>query len=243
MGLLTALRFLTALPLPQEPPDAPPERFGRALAWFPLVGALLGLTLAVLDWTLRQVFPLSVVNGLLLLAGALLTGGLHLDGLADACDGLFARADPARRLEIMRDSRVGGFGVAGVACVLLVQYGAFSGLAPEQRGVALVLAGLLSRWAMVQAVALFPYARPVGLGRAFKDGAQPLGVAAAVLTAAAGAALLLSIQGLLVALAVTLACWLLGRWALTRLPGLTGDVYGAIGAVCEVLTLVLLTAS
>ena len=242
MGFLTALRFLTALPLRPEPPDAAPERFGRSLAYFPLVGLLIGLILAGMDAVLRTVFPASVVNGLLLLAGALLTGGLHLDGLADACDGLFARAVPDRRLEIMRDSRIGGFGAAGVACLLVVQYGALEGLALDQRITALALAGLLSRWAMVLSIAAFPYARSAGVGRAFKDGATPAAVAAATLSTVAGAAVA-GVIGLLAALAVSAAAWLLGRWTLTRIPGLTGDIYGAIGVVTETLTLVLLTAS
>lgn len=242
MGFLTALRFLTALPLPEESPEAPLDRFGQSLAFFPLVGALLGLTLAGLDVALRLAFPVSAVNGLLLLAGALLTGGLHLDGLADACDGLFARVDPERRLEILRDSRVGGYGAAGVACLLVVQYGALSGLPLDHRGQALVLASLLSRWAMVVAIAGFPYARTEGLGKAFKEHAGLGAEVTAFISAFAGAFLLMGEIGGLVALADVVATQLLARWTLTRIPGLTGDLYGAIGVTVETLTLVLLTA-
>lgn len=237
MAFLTALRFLTALPLPDERRDAPLDRFGRSLLWFPLVGALLGLTLAGVDLALRLIFPLSVVNGLLLIVGALLTGGLHLDGLADACDGLFARVNPGRRLEIMRDSRVGGFGAAGVALLLLVQYSALLSVPADDRGRALVLAGLLSRWTMVQAIAMFPYAREQGLGRAFKDnaGIPVYGVAFAVTLADAW--IVMGLPGVGAMVAAMMLCAVLGWYALTKLPGLTGDLYGAI---CEMTVVAVL---
>ena len=101
------------------------------------------------------------------------TGGLHLDGLADTCDGLFGGSSPPERLAIMRDSRVGTFGVLGVVCILLLRWAAFLSLTSPIRRGALLLAPALGRWAMVGAVAALPYARPEGLGKAMHRAAWP----------------------------------------------------------------------
>lgn len=242
IGVLAALGFLTALPLPAKLVIRP-EALGRSLAWFPLVGALLGLALTGVDVLARSLVHDPAAAALVLVAGATLTGALHLDGFADTCDGLFARVATAeRRLEIMRDSRVGGFGAAGVALLLLLKYSALLSVPLEDRVRGLILAGLLSRWAMVQAIALFPYARAQGLGRAFKDTTTPLAIGTAAITAIVGAGVLFGLKGLLVFGLAALVCWLLGRYVMTKLLGLTGDTYGAISEVTEVVVLLGLAA-
>lgn len=241
MGFLATLRFLTALPLPEGP--SPDKEIGKALGYFPLVGALLGLALAGLDWGLRFYFPTMVVSALLIMALVALTGGLHLDGLADTCDGVFTIGDPARRLEIMRDSRIGAFGVAGVACILLLKFSALASLAPETRGKALVLMGPLARWAMVYGVWAFPYGRVDGLGTRFKEGATTFRLLLAGGTALVVSLGLFQIRGLGIFTASILMTWLTARFILTRIPGLTGDSYGAINELTEALVLVLLSGT
>lgn len=236
-----AFQFLTAVPLPLAVP-AQSHHLGRALALFPLVGAALGLALAGLDRMLRLALPISVATVLLLLAITLLTGGLHLDGLMDTCDGLFGGRTAERRLEIMRDSRVGSFGVLGGALQLLLKYVTLVALPAEMRGPSLVGALLAARWAMAGAIWGFPYARPRGLGASFKAGVSLPGVAGATILALAGMWLALGWLGLallVLAAGVTLAA---GLFITRRLGGLTGDGYGAIGEIVESALLIALVA-
>lgn len=232
-GFVAALTFLTVIRFPWQPN---PDAFRTAPAFFPLVGALVGIALALLDEILRLVLPVPVTSALVLLALLGLTGGLHLDGLADTCDAFFAAgATPERRLEIMRDSHVGAYAVAGVVLVLLVQYAALSSLSPAIRAQALILMGALSRWAMAAAIAMFPYGRAQGLGTAFHGGRSvqwPAVIALAIALVIVGplGAVLLVAAGVLV--------WVTGKLLMSRLPGLTGDSYGAMNEVTQAFVLI-----
>ena len=248
MGFALALQFLTTAPeLLRRQASA--DEVGQSMVYFPLVGALVGITLAAGDALLGVAFGEPVRSALVVVAMLLLTRGLHLDGLMDTCDGLFGGWSPERRLEIMRDSRVGSFGVLAAAADLLLRVAALSSLSGGLRLPALVVAATLGRWALVYATWAFPYARPTGLGAAFK---QHVGGGRTL------AASLLALGVCLVALAPTLpraalvapalalsawlAAWAFGRYVLTRVPGQTGDTYGATNEVVEVLTLLLLSA-
>lgn len=243
MGFLVALHFLTILPplLRRGPKSL--EEVGRSQGYFPLVGVALGLALAGMDELVQLLLPLSVANALLLVVMVLLTGALHLDGFADACDGLFGGADPERRLEIMRDSRLGGYGAVGLVCLFLVKYAGLGAVPMAWRWRGLVLMAAAARWAMVVATAAFPYGRAEGLGKAVKEAAGPAQVTLATVTMLAVALALFQLLGLGVLLAVLVGTWLLGRYILTQIPGLTGDTYGAINEVMEVGVLLLLAAA
>jgi adenosylcobinamide-GDP ribazoletransferase len=240
-----ALQFLTAVPIPIGVP-AGPRQLGRALGLFPLVGAMLGLALGGLDALLRLGLPSALASALVLIGAVLLTGGLHLDGLMDACDGLFGGRTVERRLEIMRDSRVGAFGVLGGVLQLLLKYAALESLPGALRGPALVASLAAGRWAMVAAIWGFPYARPQGLGAVFKAGVGLSGVAVATLLALVATALPFGPAGLqlgplLLGVAAVLT-GLAGRWMAARLGGLTGDTYGAIDELVEATSLVAIVA-
>lgn len=229
-----ASSFLTVLPAPQIAPT--PWVLARAIALFPAIGGLLGTLLGALGLALDPVLPPGPAAALLLAAGAVLTGGLHLDGLMDTADGVLGGRTVERRLEIMRDSRVGAFGVAAGGLALIGQYACLAELAGLQRLTALVLAYGLSRWAMAVGLGLFPPARPTGLGAAFREGggSRPLVVAtvlAAVIAVTAGP---LGLAGFAV---VAASASLGGRFLARRLGGLTGDTYGALAVVAETLVL------
>ncbi len=235
-ALRLALGFLTVIPaMPRE--EVPPARWGAALGMFPLVGALIGgAVLAVRAGALVVGFSPALAAALALTAGTMLTGGLHLDGLMDAADGLLGGATPEQRLTIMRDERVGAFGVLAGGLTLLLKFAALQHAAPE----GVVLAAVWGRAVMAVAVVGFPYARPTGLGAWWKQHARPRHAWAAVgvaglLTLAAGW------KGLLAGLAVACLAWGTARWMLRRVPGLTGDLYGALGELSETLALILWT--
>jgi len=236
---LAALSFLTVLPVPSVA-QTRDGVFGRAVAYFPLVGTLLGGLVAGSDAACGLVLPRPVVTVLDLVVFALLTGGLHLDGLLDSCDGLLGGRDRERRLAIMRDSRVGSFGALGGALILLLEFAALATLTGAARVEALVLAPTLARWAMTLDVWTFPYARAEGRGTAFKArlSRRHLVMATAwagLVTAglAPRAPWLLPAAGLL-ALAI-------GRGIHGRLGGLTGDSYGAVSELVTAATFVALS--
>ena len=118
---LAALQFLTIISIPWRR-DAQKAQLGHCVGYFPIIGLIIGLILAGLSWVLLFVIPSTIANALLLVVLVIITGALHLDGLADTCDGLAGHKSVEDRWQIMHDSRVGGFGVIGIVLVLLVKY-------------------------------------------------------------------------------------------------------------------------
>jgi adenosylcobinamide-GDP ribazoletransferase len=240
--LAIALAFLTRLPVRV---DAGDERdVGRSVAFFPLVGGLLGAALALLAWLVGDRVPDSVLAVLAAALLAALTGGLHLDGVADTFDALGAPgADRARLLEILRDSRIGAHGATALLLVVLLQVTALHAVLATGRAGAVLLACLAAaRFVAALVIVLFPYARTHGLGVAFRAHARPgdvviAGVIASIFVLAAGRAALLAT---LVSTAVVL---LFVRRVAARLGGVTGDVCGAAIELAQVVFLVAFLAA
>ncbi len=231
----TAIRFLTAIPWGRWEQVALDD-LGCAAALFPWVGGLLGVAVWAVRWGARTVGgSASLAAALALAAWVALTGGLHLDGLMDAADGLFGGHSPEHRLEIMHDERAGAFGVLAAVLILLIKYAALK-TAPA---VGVIWAPVVGRWALTATMAVFPYARKEGLGRMWFDqvNGQVL-LAATAGVAWIGFALAWPWLWTWWALAAA-AGWLTARWILQRVPGLTGDVYGALAELTEALVLVL----
>lgn len=222
-----AFSFLTILPA-----GAPSGRdAGKTLAWFPLVGLFIGACLLAV--AAISPFDRELTAALILICWVVLSGGLHLDGFADSCDGLLGHGEPQKRLAIMRDPRLGSWAAIGLVLLLLTKWLAISAIDPAL----LILPPLIGRWAMVLAAYHFPYARETGIGAVFRQGLGPrqvlLSSAIVGIVVTHYGAFLLWLLALLVALAV-------GRWANKRLGGgITGDVYGAI---CELTELACLLA-
>lgn len=234
-------------------PDAAPEmpEMAAALPWFPAVGAAIGGLTALVDWALAPVFSVGVRDVILVALPLLLTGMLHADGFVDCCDALLGHRSVERRLEILRDSRVGAYGALGGALLLLARYAALGALQPPERALALVVAPLLGRWGIVYAVTRYRYARSSGLGASFRArmshllGASAVGLALLVIVWAGvaattgmygAAALMLALLAL--AAIVVSVCW--PAWASRRLGGgLTGDTYGALNELAELAVLTL----
>ena len=241
MGFLAALHFLTTVPAATRRHFSDAQ-LGASLAYYPLVGALLGVVLAIVARLLAVVFEHSMVTALTVLAWVLLTGGLHLDGFMDACDGLFAHRSTEERLRVMRDVHVGAWGVIGVVLLLLLKVAALTTLLERANATgALLLAPTLARWAMCVSVGAFPYGRAEGWGKTLKENASPRAVWLATLSTLVIAGLVQPLMGLL-SLGLAVGTMLLvTRFALDRLPGLTGDVYGMIAEISEVVVLVAFT--
>jgi adenosylcobinamide-GDP ribazoletransferase len=234
-GLIAAIRYLTIVPVPGTTPhEASP---GGAAAWFPVVGLLIGGVLVLVDRIATSLFTPFLAAVVTVAAWKILSGGLHLDGLADSLDGLTGR-DPAQRLAIMRDSRVGSFGVVGLVLVILLTVGAVGGIDARARAGALVLAPVAGRAGAPLLARMFPTVGP-GHGASFREGvarlAAPLSIGLAVVVAATA----LGVHGL-IALGVVIVLGLaIGAYMTRRLGGVTGDVHGAaveLGELVVVLT-------
>jgi adenosylcobinamide-GDP ribazoletransferase len=242
--VLRALSLLTTLPVRGRWEAGTVA--GRAMAAYPLAGALIGGLLAGLAALLALTglparAPL-LSPALVLLAWVLLTGALHLDGWADCCDALFVPVSRERRLEILKDPRLGSFGGVGLVLLLLVKLAAIQGAGAGTPGLTgLALAPVLARWAVVVAAFVSPLARPDGMAATFRQGLGRREVIVATATTAIATALAAWFTGwhavLLWAVAggVSLA---VSRLATSRLGGLTGDVYGAIIELAETAALV-----
>jgi adenosylcobinamide-GDP ribazoletransferase len=240
--MLRALRwaaaFLTILPVAPrgEPRDG---ELGRSTAFFPLVGAAVGLACWGVDTACASVFP-NLVRGLLVVAaGVILTRGLHLDGLSDTVDGLGSLRDRDGMLEVMRDPHVGAFGAAMVALVVFIQAACVAEMPASRRGAIFVAGAAAARLVMAVACGLFRYARPEGKAGAFV-GRAPAWAPVAACAFAAGAAWAAGrIPALAVAGAASAAGLLVAALVAWKLRGVTGDVLGAAGELTLTTALLL----
>lgn len=236
--LLSAFGLLSRLPLPNHRSTGA----GSAWAW-PLVGAVLGSITAGVVWlALFLGVTAGVTSVLALMTLALLTGGLHEDGLSDTADGFFGGWTRERRLEIMKDSRVGSYGVLALLLVTLARWSALTALVVHGGyWQALIVAGALSRAPMGLMMALLPNARGTGLSHATGRPSAMVALFGAAL-ALALAFLLAGFTALILALAALLTTILLSLSALRRIGGQTGDVLGASQQLAELACLAVLSA-
>jgi adenosylcobinamide-GDP ribazoletransferase len=238
--LVAAFAFLTRLPVWSGP--LRDEDLGRSVSFFPVVGLVLGLVLTGLASLLADVVPATLAAVALVALLAALTGGLHLDGVADVFDALGGgRGDRQRMLDIMKDSRIGAHGATALVLVLLAKVYALAELVARRDLAGLLAFPAVARWSVTPAIVFHPYARAEGTGRAFNGEARPWEVAAA--TALLALSLVALGPRLLVPAAGALAAaTLFALWLRRRLGGLTGDVYGASIELAEVVTLTLVGA-
>lgn len=230
--LRAALAFLTVLPLAGGPEEAPQMALGLPL--FPLVGALVGAAAGVLAWGVAAHLSRAAGGAAALLAEVLLTRGLHWDGLFDTIDGLLAHPRE-KSLAAMRDPRVGGGAAIGGGALLLLFAALAAAIPGPELPLALAAAGAAGRAAVVIAVRQFPYARAEGMGKAFQGqgrrGLLAVAVAIGALIAALGP------RGAVAGALAAGTALLGGRYAVRRFGGCTGDVYGAVEVVTEILVL------
>ncbi|MFC2001768.1 adenosylcobinamide-GDP ribazoletransferase [Chloroflexota bacterium] len=242
MKFLAAWQFLTAIPVPWRR-EATPEDLARSMVYFPVVGLIIGLILAGLNWLMAIVLPTAVVNLFLIVFLVVLTGALHLDGFVDTFDGIAGHKPVEDRWRVMHDSRAGAFGIVGVVLLLLAKYVSLNSIPWSLMMATLIFMPIVSRWAMVYTIFAYPYARPAGLGKAFKQGASwSRFIVATLITFAVAVALvpLFQLTGLVVMFGIWVITVLMATYFKSKFSGLTGDTYGAINEVAEVSTLVLI---
>ena len=240
-GLLGAVSFLTRVPVGGG--ERRPEELAGFVPWFPVVGAGVGLAVAGTYAASRMLLPPLPAATVAVVAGICLTGAFHEDGLGDTADAFAGGWDRDSTVRILKDPRLGTFGVLAVAASLLLRVGAVAALAPGAALAALPAAHALSRAAAVATMTALPAAGETGLGASY---ALALPRRRALAGAAAGLAIALALLGvtaLWAAAAAAVAAALLGRLAVRRLGGVTGDVLGAVQQLAEILTLLAAAAA
>jgi adenosylcobinamide-GDP ribazoletransferase len=231
--------FLTVFPVARGV-SMEPERLGRSMGLFPAVGLTVGLGMVVINWALTPLIPRAVLDCLLILILITITGGLHLDGIADLIDGLAGGKDREGVLRIMKDSRVGAMGVVGLVMILLLKYLSLYNVPLEEKSAALIFMPAAGRWIQVTLAFFCPYVRAEGgTGGAFVDHVGQRELLIAAVTILLSGIILFGARGLLLLAFLGLAGWGLKYYFQARLGGVTGDVLGAATELIEVFTLLM----
>lgn len=245
--LLLAFQFLTIIPL-RDMGDLSEKEIGKTTAFFPLVGAVQGILLVMSSALCLKVFPVEVSSGLVILLLIIINGGLHLDGLADTFDAIASRKDKEKKLAIMKDSAVGPFGVIAIVFAILLKYlllNAAFNISLDVYYLSIFLMPVFSRWAMVTAIFHCRSARQDGLGRIFIEHTKTkeFAVAALLTFAISLFALFISdktsaiISLLLILVILYIFCIAAVRFSNKNFGGMTGDTFGAVSEISEILFL------
>lgn len=234
-----AIQFLTRIPV-KVSGNVTGEDMARSMAWYPLVGLVLGCGAAAVNVALSYFFDPPICDLFTILFLIFITGNMHLDGVMDAADGFFSGKPRDRILEIMKDSRVGAHGVIAGNIIILSKFVLLTQISREMIIPALIVMPVLGRWSQVYGAKVYSYAR-VGLGTGafteyvgWREIIWATVIAGIVITAAFG------YDGIFLALSVLLGTFLLGQYVYNKLGGITGDSLGAVTECVEVLVLLTL---
>ncbi len=236
-SLRLAFGCLTILPV--GPRSTPRDvAFGRSWIWFPLIGLLIGSILVAANHVLAQQIPAAVTAALILSLWIVLTGALHLDGLADVCDGLYAGRTPDERLRIMKDPHIGTMAAVAITAHLILKFAMIHSLPASALAPSMLLAPCMARYAMGVLGTTLPYARTDGgTAASFVRHATPRSLLI-VLTVALVLSWLIARRAGLGLLAVASGvAWLLRTVFFRTLGGVTGDALGATGEIVESVVL------
>ncbi|HNX81274.1 MAG TPA: adenosylcobinamide-GDP ribazoletransferase [Candidatus Omnitrophota bacterium] len=238
-GFLAALQFLTILPIQLK--SVTEKELAWSMTYFPVVGFCVGLMLVAVSWLLTSVGIQSYLLCLFLVIFlVVITGGLHLDGLADTADGFLSGTSSRDMLVIMRDSRIGTMGVLSLVCVILAEIFLLKEVPRVFLPAAVLLMCLVSRWAMVLLMFLFPYARKEGKAMAYMAGRKNyIGILSSTL-ALLLAYLTWGFWGICLMAVVAIAVVIFGAYCSKKIGGITGDTLGAANEIIQVVTLLVI---
>lgn len=237
---LTGLQFLTRISIKTKKQWSL-DSFSRSVKFFPIIGGIIGLLLTGIVYGAQNFWgvklPLHLMAVSIILFEIIITGGLHCDGLMDTVDGVFSGKSRERMLEIMKDSRVGAFGAMSFCLLIVMKYSLILDIEPMLLPIAIFVMPIIGRTAVVMVITLYPYARVDGLGKGLsqcehKNTLYIAGLIAILLLVPFGKLVLLS-SGVAIAFAILVA-----EYVSKRLGGLTGDVYGAVVELTELVALV-----
>lgn len=238
-NFLLSLQFLTIINI-KDNITIYEDRLGKVVIFFPVVGVLIGLILIITSRLLSLWLPVALTDVFILIALLIITGGLHIDGFADTIDGFAGGKDKEDILRIMKDSRIGTFGVAGLIMLLMTKYLAIQGLPIDSKYLILTVMPAVGRWSILPMGFLFKYARTEGgTGKAFAEHIKLKEFIIGTVLSLIIAISLLGVKGFLMITVVFIATLIIGRHSEKRIGGITGDVFGATIEINELIILIL----
>ncbi|MDP2938856.1 MAG: adenosylcobinamide-GDP ribazoletransferase [Candidatus Omnitrophota bacterium] len=234
---LIALQFLTIIPIGNKI-TIDKKKLSFITVSFPIIGLVLGLILSCANQLFSLVLsePL-LINVFLIVLLIILTGGLHLDGLADTFDALLSRKDRQEMLKIMRQSNIGTMGVLSLISVILIKLALLNSLDASLKNTSLILMCLLSRYSLVFSMFLFPYAREEGKAKAFIEGMNFKIFSLATILSLIFSLLIFKLKGLIIFGMVVIFVLLIGKFITKKIGGITGDTLGAVNELTEAFIL------
>jgi adenosylcobinamide-GDP ribazoletransferase len=236
-----ALSFLTILPAGRASTSAEGKELARSMAFFPIVGMLIGFLSFLAYYLLSFLLPKPLVLWLTIGLLAFLTRGLHLDGFADTIDGIAAGGTKEKILDVMRDSRIGAFGVIGLIFLIGTKYLALNQISNLSILYSLILMTVMGRNAMVLVCYRSAYARPgEGLAKPFTENLTVREIVFSSVSAFGIGLLLTGFKGVLVFMGTGLFSLGYRLFFLKKLNGVTGDILGGANELSEILCLILL---
>lgn len=239
-SFLTAIQFLTIIPVKgAEPSEA---NFPKSMIYYPLTGFVIGLAAYCVYAAGSKLIGPIAGSALSVVAMALLTGGLHLDGLSDTSDAFFSGRSRQEMLDIMRDPRAGSMGVLAIVSSMIVKFAVIASLGAGNAFCAILLMCVLGRWSMVLSMRLFTYCRPVGKAGALANGITQKIFTLSCVTCAVIAYLIWGSGGILLQGAVAGITYIFGAYSARLLGGITGDVLGATNELAEISVLLVVAS-
>lgn len=235
-NFLLALQFLTIIPVKIKHTDE--KKITQSMIYFPIVGLFLGFVLVGTNYLLYALrFMQFSTDIILIIFLIILTGGLHLDGLSDTFDAILSRKNKEEMLRIMQDSHVGVMGNLSVISILLLKVSFLHSISESLKPISLILMCVLSRWSLVFAMFLFPYARLEGKAKAFMKGINLKILVFATIITVIIIILAWHLKGLLILAMIAGSAYLICRAVNKKIGGITGDTLGAVNELAEVIAL------
>lgn len=231
-SFLVGLQFLTRIHVCTQA-EWKEEDFGKSVSWFPVIGMVIGLALCGINFVLQPLNAPYFTAFILVAVEFALTGAMHADGLMDTCDGLFSGRSRERMLEIMKDSTVGSFGLLAFVFLVLMKTFALAEVG-ESLYMLLLAMPVIGRMNMVISICEYPYARPYGIGKAFAAFRSRHAVLIGLLSSLVPT-LYFGASYLMLAGVGLLAGLLLNHWVVVKIGGTTGDTYGCVTEVSEMI--------
>ena len=234
--LLSAISFLTITPTPKNYT----HKLKHSTIFFPFVGLFIGGVLILVNYLCSFLFSKNVVDMMVVVSLVIITGGLHLDGLADTCDGFYAGKDKNNTLKIMDDVHIGAMGVIGIVCILGLKLFAIQSISQKTLYSSLLLFPTLSRWAVVFACRISKPAKNDGLGKVFTDTVSKKDFVIATIITFFISVILFRTKGIIVLVAALLITLVSVRFVRKKIDGITGDILGALNEITETSILLIL---
>ncbi len=234
-SFFAALGFLTIVPIPGFLCGTE-EDMSRSLSWFVVIGMMIGICVAFIDKGLCSFMPHLPAGALSVLILISVSGGLHMDGLADTADGFFSARPRDRMLEIMRDSRIGAMGVIAIVSIILIKFSILAGLDDKTRFMSIFLAPVAGRFSPVFTIVTMKYVRGEnGLGTVFKRNTSPFAFIISILLFFCICFYTAQYYGLIIAAATILFVWGFSFWCVRKIGGWSGDTLGASVEISEAI--------